>query len=186
MEPLSALSIATGVVQFVDFTSNLISGTHVIYNSAAGESARNHELRSITENLVELNRGLEHSVKAAGTSASDAQFVILCQQCDDLCSQLVGALNKLMVKGGKRGWASFLMALKSVWSKEEIADLQQRMESFKTQISLHLLVNLRYGFDQTTDPIPCIGAAVADLWQGTSSRSWRVQTAERQICGCPT
>ena len=62
MDPLSALSIAASVVQFVDFSADLISGTYKIYNSGSAHSTEDSELQSITESLRTLNNELRQGI----------------------------------------------------------------------------------------------------------------------------
>ena len=81
MEPLSALSIATSVVQFLDFAGTLISGTWEISKSRFGESEKNTDLRAITESLCGLNdelRGSLNRPKVTHFSSQDREIEKLC------------------------------------------------------------------------------------------------------------
>ena len=59
MEPLSALSVAAAVVQFVDFGSSLVSKSREIYKSSQGASIGQAESEIATKRLVDLNERLK-------------------------------------------------------------------------------------------------------------------------------
>jgi hypothetical protein len=54
IDPMSALSIAAGVVQFVDFGKNLLSASYEIYRSPSGETSEEVELSTIAKDLTAL------------------------------------------------------------------------------------------------------------------------------------
>lgn len=143
MDPMSGLSVATSVIQFVDFTVKLVQDAHEIYVSATRDSERNSELKAVTHSLVQLNKDLEKSLNAKSKSPSDAQLVPLCAQCNELAQKLIDALNKLSVQSRSRAWGSFQQALKTIWNQSDIDGLQRRLDSFRQQLTMHLLVSLR-------------------------------------------
>lgn len=51
MDPLTALGLASNIVQFVDFASKLISQSHEIYQSADGALEDNVALEHVAKNL---------------------------------------------------------------------------------------------------------------------------------------
>lgn len=147
MDPLSALSVASSVVQFVDFANKLVSGSYEIYQSATGEAERSYELRTITNRLVRLNKTLEKSLSdppGQQLLPSEKDLLPLCRKCTEVAKKLLDALNKLTVQSRVRVWSSFCQALRMVWSQGDIDELQKRLDAFKQQVSMHLLVSLRY------------------------------------------
>lgn len=55
-----------------------------------------------------------------------------------LASEVVDALEKLKVKGTKTRWASLKVALKDVWNRAEIEDLEQRLSKLQVQVTAHV------------------------------------------------
>lgn len=51
---------------------------------------------------------------------------------------MVDALEKLKVKGPKTRWASLKVALKDVWNRAEIEDLEQRLSKLQVQVTAHV------------------------------------------------
>ncbi|KAF2118452.1 hypothetical protein BDV96DRAFT_643697 [Lophiotrema nucula] len=161
MEPLSAFGVAAGVLQFVDFTGRLLTESYEILSSNTGSTSRNEELLKITQDLLALNKRLQTSAKdreAPGrqtTLASrneattddiiGAQFHSLVVSCNHVGQDLIAVLDKLRLEpeNKRRKWRSFRQALLSVWSQSDIEALQRRIDNFRQQISLSLLVSMR-------------------------------------------
>ena len=59
MDPLTALGLAANIVQFVDFTSKLISQSHEIYRSADGALEDHVALENVANNLSKLSDELK-------------------------------------------------------------------------------------------------------------------------------
>ncbi|KAL5336589.1 hypothetical protein BJX70DRAFT_372353 [Aspergillus crustosus] len=53
MEPFSALAIATGVVQFIEFSSRVLSGVAEIRASTSGRLPEYEELQKLTAGLAD-------------------------------------------------------------------------------------------------------------------------------------
>ena len=67
----------------------------------------------------------------------------LCQSCNVVAKKLLSALNKVKVQGKQQKWKSFRKALRSVWSKEDIASLEQRLARLRDELNLRVVVDLR-------------------------------------------
>jgi len=59
-DPLTALGLATNIIQLIDFTGDLISKTWEVSKSADGILVENLELEAITSSLQQLSNGLRH------------------------------------------------------------------------------------------------------------------------------
>lgn len=55
LDPLTALSVASSVIQIIDFGCKLVSETQQIYHSASGATKDNVTLREITEDIIILD-----------------------------------------------------------------------------------------------------------------------------------
>jgi hypothetical protein len=142
MDPISALSVAAAVVQFVDFAGTLLSSTRTIHKAFSKEAESVSDLRTITNTLQRLNSDIEQSV-VGSASSHDKDLLNLCHDCNRTANSLVNALTKLNAQGNSSLWSSFKVALKTVWTQDELDELQKRLDSFRQQISMHILVALR-------------------------------------------
>ncbi|KAF1973684.1 hypothetical protein BU23DRAFT_598819 [Bimuria novae-zelandiae CBS 107.79] len=143
MDPLSALSVAAAVVQFLDFSGTIVASTYKIYKSSSKKNEGNDTLTSITARLINLNSELERSASFSPTSKIDQEIITLCQQCKKTADILLDALRQLSAGSNVTLWDSFRMALRNVWSQGEIDALQSRLDAYRQQISMHILVGLR-------------------------------------------
>ena len=147
MDPLTALSLASSVIQFVDFGSTLITNVYHIYTSANGALAENLDLEATTYDLSQLTTRLNPSQHETFTCNTKDQQDLedLVSGCAILASQLLKALQKLKVdKDAKdRKWKSFRQALKAVWSKKDLDEMAARLAGLRNQLEFHTIVFLR-------------------------------------------
>jgi hypothetical protein len=152
MDPLTALSVAGTIVQFVDFGAKLLSQAAELYKSPVGTLRSNNELELVTTDLRCLITKLRKSYSAgndAESSSEDVQqrtsFERLCDEAATLAEELIVRLNKLKVKDGKqRIWRSLKEAVETAWSKNEVADMKRRLLSFREALETRVLFSIRY------------------------------------------
>ncbi|KAF2017574.1 hypothetical protein BU24DRAFT_317882, partial [Aaosphaeria arxii CBS 175.79] len=153
MEPLSALSIATAVVQFLDFAGNIVTSTWEISKSSSGDSNRNSDLRGITQNLQELNGTLRQAVNDPNLvpfSSQDQEIADLCRKCNDVAEKLIGILDRVRSSSRDSTWPSFRAALRTMWNQDEVDNLQRTLDSYRQQISMLILVAMSSNYEQTS------------------------------------
>jgi hypothetical protein len=148
MDPFSVLSIATAVVQFLDFTGKLVSGTWRIYQGNAPKDFResNSDLRSITSDLNRLTKELQLSHTKAQSKIStpqDTNLGNLAQDANDIGIQLGSLLTRLQSGSTSGFWPSFRIVLRTLWSEDEIEKLSRSLENYRQQISMHIFISLR-------------------------------------------
>jgi hypothetical protein len=142
MDPLTALGLASNIVQFVDFSGKLISATHEIYTSASGARNENVELESLAQNLKHLaNQACPLQTTIMVVGKEDELLRDLGKQCVELSDELVSILEKLKAKSGSKKWQSFYQALQTVRKKDEIEALQQRLDRIGNQMGVRAVLN---------------------------------------------
>jgi hypothetical protein len=73
LDPLTALSVAGTIVQFVDFSSKILSHTAEFYNSAEGALSTNEELELVTADLSNLLARLRRPLYIGGATNPPTQ-----------------------------------------------------------------------------------------------------------------
>lgn len=113
MEPLTALSVASSVIQFVDFGSKLLANGRQLYRSAEGVLTENVDLELVALDLQTLTTGLRRKLpknrplKERGETRQpnddDEALDRLCERCVEIAEMLMERLEKLKVtrKEGK-------------------------------------------------------------------------------------
>ena len=171
MDPLSALSVAGNIIQFVDFSSKLIAKSHKLYSSADGALVENLELEAIADSMSGLNSKVRDTLVATSavyspvfldgrqiernptreeqrmvraTRENEKSIHFVCEQCANVSGELLEALERLKVRGTNRKWASFRQALQSVWNEGKIEKLAERLQKLRAQFDTSILIALRY------------------------------------------
>lgn len=140
METLPIGGLAGNVVQFIDFSGKLIAKSTELYRSSEGALAENIDAERAANDLLLLN----NRIQDASSTVSDDALKRLCESCKSTADELLAALNKVKVNGKQDGWKSVRKALRSVWSKEKIRELEGRLTRLRAELDLHTMVNLRY------------------------------------------
>ncbi|KAI9862929.1 MAG: hypothetical protein M1813_004102 [Trichoglossum hirsutum] len=139
MEVLAAVGLAGNIIQFIDFGGRLISKTVEIQKSGTGALAENINIEAATNDLTLLSTKFHDSAN----STSDTALRELCQSCNATAVELLTVLDSVKAHGGQNKWKSFRKALRSVWSKEDIALLEQRLARFRDELNLRVTMDLR-------------------------------------------
>lgn len=140
MDPFSALSIATSILQFLDFTAKLLSSSKEIYRSVHGASSSNLALESSCTAMKAFSEKLGSSTGAPGSTGElGEKMKNLANDCKSDCDALVAKLQKLKVESHKnRRWESLKAALKTVWGTSEIRELEGRIDKARRLVAIYV------------------------------------------------
>jgi len=148
MDPLSALSVAGTVVQFVDFSSKLISATRQLYSNS---KLKVHEQAATAANdLLDYSTKIRRPLLLTSVSGclteDEAALEAVCHGCVDLAENFLKRLSRLKVPGqdARHIWDSLGQALLSIWTKDELDSIEQRLVEFRREIDSRVLSSLRY------------------------------------------
>ena len=145
MEPLTALSLAGTIVQFVQFATSLFNGARTIHASASGASENSQsieiiyrELSNFSSNLQiqEQQDGGDAAHSAAKPSRHDAELRSMAAGCQADCAKLLEISSKLNVKtkSGPGWFKSFHVAFTEISKSGEIRELKQRIGDYQRMI----------------------------------------------------
>lgn len=167
MDPLTALGLASNVVQFVDFALGFIGTVSEITSSAIGASKRTLELATVYEKLqtftTTLSTPAEHAESADNPTPAEGQGVlpgrlsysvevedhakaikVMAGECKAVCDRLLTLVNSLRLnpdQSGKAGrWVkATVLSLKAVFAEKKISEMEQSLRRFQAMIGLHFL-----------------------------------------------
>jgi hypothetical protein len=151
LDPLTALSVAGTIVQFVDFSSKVLLKSHELFTSETGASSVDEQLSFVTNELLKLTTKLSRPLRLESvpvrSTSGEHELEVLCNECGLVARELLARLDGLKVKGGSfRKLKSFQKAIKSAWTKEEVKAIATRLSGFKDMIQMHILANIRFVF----------------------------------------
>ena len=145
MDPLTALGLASNVIQVVEFSIQLVSKGVEIYKD--GSLAENIDAEKIARSLKGLNGKLQRSVqdsRCGGTlSEADQSLMGLCANCERTANELLTTFDRIKVTGTHRKWKSARQALKSIIRKDDLELLARRLGTYRSEINLNVTISLR-------------------------------------------
>jgi hypothetical protein len=150
-DPLSAISLASSIVQFVDFTIKLVTDGYELYDK--GALAHDDELRLVTRDLTQLTKSFANSSSfatgLAGTPRSDHSGItsgvdseeslyLLASSCHKLGDELLSIIESLSPQKARSGLESFRLSLKSRLKRKRINDIEERLGRYQRQLVMNL------------------------------------------------
>ena len=140
MDPSTGLGIASGIVQFVDFSWRLLHEFQDLYKSGTGMTADNDVIEIIARDLALHNNEL---LVPSFPSNLPEPFFRLASRCKAVADELLRVLDEIKVKNPHKKWTTFVQALRSVWKKERVTNLLERMERLRGQMHFSIQLMLR-------------------------------------------
>jgi hypothetical protein len=152
MDPLSALSVAASVVQFVDFSSRLLHETYKVYKSPSGQTSQSIELSRVAKDLAYLSSQVQMKSDHIGqtntkTGSSEETLLRLCRECIEISAELENALAQLRARGTTKlnyAKASFIVAMREIWTEGKVKGLGECLNQIRQQMTIAALVCLWY------------------------------------------
>jgi hypothetical protein len=143
MDPLTAVSLAGTIVQFVDYSTKLLLSGRDLYRSSSGKLEPNEELELVTTDLVAVCDKLRHQ----GNLGPD--FEKVCGEANKVARELLRRLDRLKVTKGPgmdkpRKWETLQQAFAIAWSKDDVEELVDRLSKIREAIETRILFSLRY------------------------------------------
>jgi hypothetical protein len=148
MDPFTAIGLVSAIVQFVDFGIKLVSKAHEIYESADGVLEENIEIEAISHSLQNVTVKLNIPTQPQGSGSTaltqvDRDIIDLANKSKAVADELSKVMGKLQVSK-KSKMKSLGMAVKSVWKKSEIVDLEGRLVKIRDELSFDVTISIRY------------------------------------------
>lgn len=145
LDPLTALSIASSVIQIVDFGCKLVSETQEIYHSASGATKEFVTSREITQDIKLLYQDLRRKNQAfERLGPDDMALGKLVDSCAGEAEALMRLLEELKVPSDANEWKSFKNAIKSARKKAKVTDIETRLFNIQRQINSRLVLMMTY------------------------------------------
>lgn len=141
MDPITAISLASSLITFVDFASKVVAGTYEVYSSTTGASAENAHIDCIIGDLQDVATDLE--TDAIGNSKHEKALKELASKCGEVAHDLLLLLKKIKSKGSPSAMKSLKTVLISISKQKEITELEKRLGDYRSQILMRLTLMLQ-------------------------------------------
>jgi len=143
MDPMTALGLASNIVQFVDFSTKLVNAAIDIHHSVSGATKDNQSLEDIVREMEMLSVRLDPPTTCPQTDDERA-LCRLSADCRTLSRQILALLEKIKPKDPNSKRQSAWAAVKAKWNEKEKKELQQRLEGCRSQLELQLSFLTRF------------------------------------------
>ena len=153
LDPLTAISLASAVVQFTDFGIKLVKGTIELYHSADGLSGERsnleHQITLVRKYAEKIIHSSQHNGDDDPASENDKELGELAASCKSIASELLSVLDKLKVKkpaGPGRKWETLrkIVAALTPHNKNKIEALDKRLYRVKGDMLNRIQLMMRY------------------------------------------
>ena len=142
MDPLSAFSLACGVIQVVDFSTEVVKKARELYKD--GNLSQNKEAEEMAIQLTQLRSSLKLPTHR---DRDDTELLKLGEKCSDTAKDLVTEIQKLKVSGPHKKRQVLGKTIKTIWKKTAIDEIQKRLDNYRNLLDHRVLIDLRKRFD---------------------------------------
>ncbi|KAK4900950.1 hypothetical protein LTR27_002133 [Elasticomyces elasticus] len=147
LDPLSALSLAAAVVQFIDFTGTLISNAHEMYIASTGSSKANLDIEQLVLTLQGLTEGLApgSANTLAGLPPNEQKLHAIAATCRKLSEEVLVFLQKLKVpsQGRFQALLAVRQAFRATFKADEMAAIMKTLDRTQFDLNTALLLVVR-------------------------------------------
>jgi hypothetical protein len=149
VDPFTAIGVAGNIVQFLDFACKLFSEARELSKSVTGQSTAHQELESACNYLNIFSGQLSTShfdTNPQNLTSGEKAIVELAASCRSTSDELSAMIQKLQLKPNTnhRSYQSFLQAVKGVWKKSKIEELQRKLDNHRRDLTMGLAYTLGY------------------------------------------
>ncbi|KAK4969299.1 hypothetical protein LTR66_011696 [Elasticomyces elasticus] len=152
LDPVTALSVASGVLQIIDFSTKVLVKGQEIYKS--GSTAEYAEVEGIATQLGFLSSSVKTSLSTSTAKTSsvyqiDRTLTEVAAGCCAIADELLLNLSGLKLPAGNKSvWEATKRGFKSVWRAKNIKSLQDRLDKHQNLLETTILVALRSHFNE--------------------------------------
>ena len=143
LDPLTAIGLASAIVQFVDFSTKIFHGAQEVYESASGATEENRSLEVVVSDMKRLSSKLKATGRAQ-QSDDEKALCSLAEECHGLSTDLFELLQKAKPKDSKSRRQAALAALKNKRYESKKLDIEKRLESCRSQLGLQISLLTRF------------------------------------------
>ena len=141
MDPITAVGFAASILTFIDCAHKVVTGTIEVFKS--GRTSKNAQVSEVISDLKDAAKDL--TKVPPGRSEQQKALHRLSASCQELGIELRTILERLSTSPGESKWTSVRVALCSMRKEGKVAEMESRLDKYRSQILLRLTQIVRYG-----------------------------------------
>ncbi|XDG05519.1 hypothetical protein ABKA04_005134 [Annulohypoxylon sp. FPYF3050] len=165
MDPISALSLAANIAQFVDMGVSVVRNTQEIV--VGGATISTLHLASLANDIQNIGTSMASKRQASSFDTLSQEEKDLCDlaaKCVETAKELQQCLNNIQVSANRRKrWDSVLTAIKTIWTAEKIKMINQRLSDYRSQLSLRVLLALNRSRERHDEALSALRAEIIEV-----------------------
>ena len=173
MDPLTAFSLACGVIQIVDYSTKTLMKCREIYKE--GSLSDYQSLENYTKHLIDVREKLDihNDPQSTGspTTVNDQSLIELSRQCSETAGQLVTKLQVLKILGPRKKRQAILKTVKLLWEKGETDEIEKRLGEYRKALDTQILVSLRSVWSNSSAAVYIFSNGNALTWSFVDDNS---------------
>lgn len=143
MDPITAIGLASNIIDFISFSWDIVNGAAEIYRSANGALTENDRIGTIIGDLNRIAEDLGKGKSIQGQTKAEQAVKELAEDCKDDSEAILKLLEKLKIQGRRTVWKSVKAKFKSLMSADEMDALKGRLQEYRSEITTNLVLILR-------------------------------------------
>ena len=133
-ESLAALSLASNIVQFIDFGCRLFSKSRELYIEGFVSESVQLETISKTVGRFTSDSNVTQTRKDL-LSKDEADLLTLAELCAGIAEDFLILLAQIRVNGCGHNWQSLRVSLKRLWKSDDIERMATRLDRTSNQLT---------------------------------------------------
>ncbi|KAM0228577.1 hypothetical protein ACHAPO_010655 [Fusarium lateritium] len=148
MEAIVAFAVAGNVLQFIEATKKFTIKAHDIIKSGSNALKDLKELRVTSLGLKVVLKELQQGQKQiptgiTSTAESEARISTLASSCIKVVDELLKKLDEIKIHDNGRRMETIMTAFRVMWNEKDISDLASRINKYREQLGIDVLISMR-------------------------------------------
>ncbi|KAK4451173.1 hypothetical protein QBC34DRAFT_58748 [Podospora aff. communis PSN243] len=138
MDPLTAISLASSILTFIEFGAKVISGAADVYGSPSGLTADGQSTQAVVSEMQKFAVNLRPPAEDYKLTPEERALCRLAAACDGICGEIIELIEKCRPTSPMSKSAALLAGLRSRWYEGERRRLEERLGNCRAQLVLQL------------------------------------------------
>lgn len=147
MDPVSAFGVACGILQVLQFATEVIKESSAIYNGVSPAKVENAQFnaRHLKKSSSMLRDSLNPKASSPPANADDEELCNLATSCIETSERLLEKLDNMKMLGTGRFYKLRALGkgVASTWRRPEMEHTQQKLDDYRKVVETRILVRLR-------------------------------------------
>lgn len=143
MDPITGISLVSGIISFVSFGKDLVKGAIKIHASQDGYSQENQNREFVADELRRFSVSLQPPGES-GLAGEEKALASLAAKCHELAEDMAKVLDKIKAKDPNSKMQTVWAALKATAHEKDLMDFERRLDQCATQMHLQLTFFTRF------------------------------------------